>query len=65
MRLALLFPLHLRKAMECIEKLPGLEEIRVRIGQPIFVYTGQKELVLVKNESIVNDVLWDSKVQNA
>jgi len=49
MRLELLFPIHLREAMKNIEKLPDLEEIRVRIGQPLFVCTGQKELVLISN----------------
>lgn len=49
MRLELLFPMHLREAMRHVEKLPDLEEIRVRIGQPLFVYTGQKEMVLVQN----------------
>lgn len=49
MRLELLFPLHLRDAMKGVEKLPNLEEIRVRIGQPLFIYTGQKEWILVGN----------------
>lgn len=50
MKLELLFPIHLREAMKNLEKLQDLEEIRVRIGQPLFLYTGQKELVLVQNE---------------
>ena len=49
MRLELLFPIHLREAMKNIEELPDLEEIRVRIGQPLFVCTGKKEIVLVQN----------------
>lgn len=50
MKLELLFPIHLREAMKNVEKLQDLEEIRVRIGQPLFIYTGQKELVLVQNK---------------
>lgn len=46
MNLELLFPIHLREGMKNLEKLEDLEEIRVRIGQPIFLYTGQEELVL-------------------
>ena len=48
MKLELLFPMHLRAAMRSVDKLPDLEEVRVRIGQPLFLYTGQKELVLVQ-----------------
>ena len=62
MRLELLFPIHLRNAMKNVEKLPDLEEIRVRIGQPLFVYTGQKELALVQNGGqMINDMLRDSR----
>ena len=50
MRLELLFPIHLRNAMKELNKLPDLEEIRVRIGQPLFIYTGQKEWILVKKK---------------
>ena len=50
MRLELLFPIHLRETMKNLEKLQDLEEIRVRIGQPLFFYTGQKELVLLLKE---------------
>jgi len=65
MRLELLFPIHLREAMKHVEKIPDLEEIRVRIGQPLFVYTGQKELVLVQNGGRTwYEVLWDSHQQN-
>lgn len=46
MNLALLFPLHLRECMKELEKFENLEEIRVRIGQPLFLYNGQRELVL-------------------
>lgn len=49
MKLELLFPIHLREAMKDMEKLTDLEEIRVRIGQPLFIYTGQKELIFVQN----------------
>ncbi len=65
MRLELLFPIHLREAMKHVEKLPDLEEIRVRIGQPMFVYTRQKELVLVQNNGrALNEVLRGSDEQN-
>lgn len=50
MKLELLFPRHLREDMENLEKLQNLEEIRVRIGQPLFIYTGQKELLLVRGK---------------
>ena len=64
MRLELLFPMHLRETMKSVVKLPDLEEIRVRMGQPIFIYTGQKELVLVQNAGrTVNDILRDSQEQ--
>lgn len=65
MQLELLFPIHLREAMKHVEKLPDLEEIRVRIGQPMFVYTRQKELVLVQNSGqALNEVLRGSNEQN-
>ena len=65
MRLELLFPIHLREAMKNIEKLPDLEEIRVRIGQPLFVCTGQKELVLISNGGQgASRVLQDSRERN-
>ena len=41
-----LFPIHLREAAKQLENIADLEEIRIRIGQPIFLYTSQKELVL-------------------
>ncbi len=44
-----LFPMHLREAAKKLEKIQDLEEIRVRIGQPLFLYTSQKELVLAGN----------------
>lgn len=49
MKLELLFPLHLRTVIRDAENLPNLEEIRVRIGQPLFLYAGQQELVLAEN----------------
>ena len=49
MRLEVLFPIHLRNAMKCVAKLSDLEEIRVRIGQPLFVYTADRELVLMSD----------------
>lgn len=49
MRLELLFPIHLREVMKQLDEIEDLEEIRVRIGQPLFLYTGQKELVLIGN----------------
>ena len=65
MRLELLFPIHLREAMKNIEKLPDLEEIRVRIGQPLFVCTGQKELVLIwKEGQAASRGLRDSRERN-
>ena len=65
MRLELLFPIHLREAVKNIEELPDLEEIRVRIGQPLFVCTGKKELVLVKDSGqIASRVLRDSREPN-
>lgn len=54
MRLELLFPIHLREVMKHVEKLRDLEEIRVRIGQPLFIYTGQKELMLVQKTTKEN-----------
>ena len=64
MRLELLFPIHLRNAMKELNKLPDLEEIRVRIGQPLFIYTGQKEWILVKKSGKdLNTVLRESKEQ--
>ena len=47
MKLALLFPVHLRKVLEGLDEMEDLEEIRIRIGQPLFLYTGQKEFFLV------------------
>lgn len=57
MNLTLLFPMHLRKGMKNLEKLEDLEEIRVRIGQPVFLYRGQQEWIFdgqrfQKNDSI-------------
>lgn len=57
MNLALLFPMHLRDSMKNLEKLKDLEEIRVRIGQPVFLYRGQQEWIFdgqkfQKNDSI-------------
>ena len=48
MELELLFPKHLRKSMQKLHELEDLEEIRVRVGQPLFLCTAKKELVLVK-----------------
>lgn len=45
MKLELLFPIHLREAMKNLEMLKELEEIRVRVGQPLFLCTGNQELV--------------------
>ena len=71
MNLELLFPMHLRESMRNLEKLPDLEEIRVRIGQPLFLYTGEKELVLLKASlqgcelgGIFAEVQRDSREQN-
>lgn len=65
MKLELLFPIHLREAMKYVEKMSDLEEIRVRIGQPVFIYIGQNELVLVQNGGrALNDVFRDSREQN-
>jgi len=47
MKLELLFPTHLRDKMKDIVTLPDLEEIRIRIGQPLFVYTTDKEFILM------------------
>lgn len=47
MQMERLFPIHLRDKMRDIEMLPMLEEIRVRIGQPLFVYTADSEFVLM------------------
>ena len=65
MRLELLFPIHLRETMKNVVELPDLEEIRVRIGQPIFIYMRQKELVLVQNGwQTLNDAFRDGMEQN-
>ena len=50
MKLELLFPIHLRAYLKELNQRNDLEEIRIRIGQPLFFYTGEKELVLVKQE---------------
>ena len=61
-RLELIFPIHLRDKMRGIETLSDLEEIRVRIGQPIFVYTAEKEMILMRNSGkTINEVLRDSR----
>ena len=44
--LELLFPRHLRKTMQRLHELEDLEEIRVRVGQPLFLCTAKKELVV-------------------
>lgn len=65
MHLELVFPIHLRKALKSVVKMPGLEEIRLRIGKPLFIYVGQKELVLVQNDRGTGSmVLRDSREQN-
>ena len=65
MRLELLFPIHLRETMKNVVELPDLEEIRVRIGQPLFVCTGKMELILVKNGGqIERRVLVDGRATN-
>lgn len=52
MELELLFPMHLRESLKMLKNVSDLEEIRIRIGQPLFFCTQKKELVLVKNEGI-------------
>ena len=47
MKLELLFPTHLRDKVKDIETLTDVEEIRIRIGQPLLVYTADKEFVLM------------------
>ena len=46
MKLALLFPVYLRETLNSLDEMEDLEEIRIRIGQPLFLYAGQKELFL-------------------
>lgn len=48
MKLVLLFPLHLREALQRVDTLEQLEEIRVRIGQPLFFYVQNQEFLLAK-----------------
>lgn len=65
MRLELLFPRHLRNAMRSLEQLSDLEEIRIRIGQPLFIHTSRKELLLVWNDKqTLSDMLRDSQEKN-
>ncbi len=47
MDLALLFPIHLRGAMKELSSLTDLEEIRIRIGQPVFFHTRRGEFLLM------------------
>lgn len=59
MKLELLFPLHLREVIKQLDGIEDLEEIRIRIGQPLFLYTRQKELILIGNtflESQINKI---------
>ena len=61
MRLELIFPIHLREGLKSVVKMPDLEEIRVRIGQPVFIYVGEKEFILGQNDKDKNSrVLCDS-----
>ena len=61
MRLELIFPIHLREGLKTVVKMPDLEEIRVRIGQPVFIYVGEKEFILGQNDKNTNSmVLCDS-----
>ena len=50
MQLELIFPIHLRGTLKNVVKMSGLEEIRVRIEKPLFIYIGQKEYVLVQSD---------------
>ena len=57
MQLELVFPIHLREAMKSVVKMPDLEEIRVRIMQPLFIYSGQEEFVLVQNDRSIGSMM--------
>lgn len=54
MELELLFPKHLRKYMEKLKEIEDLEEIRVRVGQPLFLCTSKSELILIKELGFSN-----------
>ena len=54
MELELLFPKHLRKSMEQLKEIEDLEEIRVRVGQPLFLCTAGEEFVLLKEKGFEN-----------
>lgn len=65
MRLELVFPIQLRETMKSIVKMPDLEEIRVRVGKPLFIYIREKEFVLVQNDSATGSIeIADSRQQN-
>ena len=50
MELQLLFPRHLRNSLKILSEIEDLEEIRVRVGQPLFLCTAKTEFVLRKEE---------------
>ena len=50
MELGLLFPKHLRKSMKQLSEIEDLEEVRVRIGQPLFLCTTKTEFVLLEEK---------------
>ncbi len=60
MELELLFPKHLRTSMKCLKEIEDLEEIRVRIGQPLFLCTAKTELVLAKADWRIKNVSKDT-----
>ena len=59
MELELLFPKHLRASMERLKEIEDLEEIRVRIGQPLFLCTSMAEFVLQKEDNFFAIVEFD------
>lgn len=64
MQLELLFPKHLRKSMEKLNEIEDLEEIRVRIGQPLFLCTAKTELVLQEEKGFFKITKFDDGKKN-
>ena len=50
MELGLLFPKHLRKSMKQLSEIEDLEEVRIRVGQPLFLCTAKTEFVLLEEK---------------
>lgn len=64
MKTELLFPTRLRPYLKDLEVIEGVEEIRIRAGQPFFLYTQKEELVLTKDAGFCSSDICRKKETN-